>query len=224
MASNLAFPVLFPNQSGHLILPGPAGALELSVNLPEPGEARPGIVILCHPHPQHGGTMHNKVITMLDRSMHELGLTTVKFNFRGVGKSQGAFDNGVGETNDLLTVVNWVTQSHPAEALWLAGFSFGSYVVVRAAAQLSLARHLILVAPPVGRWDFILPELPMSLCLVVQGENDEIVDPQQVYDWVSAQKQAISLIKIPDTDHFFHRRLMDLRGVLKNALKPCLPP
>ena len=97
----------FPETAGSFLLPGPVGALELSVDLPEAAAARAGYAIVCHPHPLEGGTMHNKVVTMLARSLRELGLTTVRFNFRGVGASEGSYDNGRGETLDLLAVAQW---------------------------------------------------------------------------------------------------------------------
>lgn len=222
MIPDTSFPA-FLDQATSLILPGPVGSLEVLVSFPKPTETHPGVAIVCHPHPQHGGSMHNKVVTIVERSLRELGFITLRFNFRGVGGSEGDFDEGHGETDDLLTVAHWVMQTRPGNMLWLAGFSFGSYVAVRAIAQLPTVRQLILVAPPVNRWDFTLPDLPECSCLVVQGEEDEIVDPNAVYAWVSAQAKSLTLIRMPETDHFFHRRLMDLRGALKNALRPNLP-
>jgi alpha/beta superfamily hydrolase len=166
--------------------------------------------------------MHNKVVTMLERSLRESGLATVVFNFRGVGASQGTYDDGRGETDDLLAVAAWVQRTRPDDALWLAGFSFGSYVVSRAASQLPV-RQVILVAPPVSRWDFGQLAPPACPRLVIQGEADDIVDPQAVFDWVAAQADAPVLVRMPETGHFFHRRLMDLRGAIKNGIRNHLP-
>ncbi|MGH8234912.1 MAG: alpha/beta hydrolase [Rhodanobacteraceae bacterium] len=204
-------------------LPGPTGALEVATSTPEPAVARAGTVVICHPNPQQGGTMRNKVVTMLERSLREAGLATVRFNFRGVGVSVGEFDNGDGESGDLVAVVQWVRKARPDDALWLAGFSFGSYVALRCARSLA-ADALITVAPPAGMYE--LDEIAMPDCpwLVVQGEEDEVVDPQAVFDWIGTLDPKPTLIRMPDTGHFFHRRLMDLRGVVKNAVRAWLPP
>ncbi len=215
-------PVKFPSAAMTLSLPGPVGALEAAIDLPDADAARVGTAIVCHPHPQHGGSLHNKVVTMLARSLRESGLASVVFNFRGVGASQGSYDDGVGETADLLAVAAWVQRVRPDAALWLAGFSFGSYVVTRAAAQLPV-QQMILVAPPVSRWDFAAFISPCPL-LVIQGEADEVVDPAAVFAWAAALMPAPAVVRMPDTGHFFHRRLMDLRGAVKNGVRSNLPP
>jgi alpha/beta superfamily hydrolase len=216
-------PALFPQAAANIVLRGPAGALEAYAATPEADCARRGTAIVCHPHPQHGGTMHNKVVTIVERALRESGLATVTFNFRGVGASAGSFDDGRGETDDLLAVAHWVQNTRPGDALWLAGFSFGSYVAMRAAQSLPL-RQLISVAPPVGRWDFTALEAPACPWLVIQGETDEVVDAAAVYEFVAAQEHPPTLVRMPDTGHFFHRRLMDLRGAIKNGVRANLPP
>ena len=209
---------------GPLLLPGAAGAIELACSAPA-AEAGPraGVAIVAHPHPLQGGTMHNKVVTIAERALLELGLATVRFNFRGVGRSEGAHDDGVGETDDLVRVAEWARAQRPGDVLWLAGFSFGSYVTLRAASRLP-ARQLVLIAPPVGRWDFSAVAAPACPWLIVQGEDDEVVDAAAVFAWAAALEPAPALIRMPETGHFFHRRLMDLRGALKNALAANLPP
>ena len=216
-------PAVFPHNATGLTLPGPAGALEAAVGVPVPGTARNGVLVVCHPHPQHGGSMHNKVVTIIERAVRELGLATVVFNFRGVGGSAGSYDDGRGETDDLLAVAAWVRQVRPDAALWLAGFSFGSFVAASAAAQLPV-QQLILVAPPVSRWEFAKLASPPCPWLVIQGETDEVVDPEAVFAWVAAQAEPPALVRMPDTSHFFHRRLMDLRGAIKNGVRTNLPP
>lgn len=212
----------FPAASGALNLPGPAGLLESLVDLPEQ-DARRGTAVICHPHPLHGGTMHNKVVTMLSRSLVELGLATVRFNFRGVGASAGSYDDGNGETDDLRAVVDWVRRERPDDALWLAGFSFGSYVALRAAASLAL-QQLIQIAPPVGRWAFETITPPDCPWLIVQGEADEVVDPAAVFAWAANLPKNAQLVRMAETSHFFHRRLMDLRGAVKHGVRDNLPP
>lgn len=213
----------FPTDSATLTLPGPAGTLEVAVDLPEDATAAlPLVAIVCHPLPTEGGTMHNKVVTMAARALRELGATTVRFNFRGTGASEGAFDEGRGEAEDLHAVAAWVRAARPADTLWLAGFSFGAYVSLRAAAALQPGL-LLSIAPPAGRWDFDAIATPTMPWLVIQGEADEIVDPQAVYAWLDGLKSGAQLVRMPDTSHFFHRKLMDLRGAIKHGVKPYLP-
>lgn len=215
---------VFPDANADLKLSGPAGVLEASIMLPEPECALPGTVVICHPHPVHGGSMHNKVVTMIERSLRELGLRTVRFNFRGVGESEGEYDDGRGETLDLLAVAEWVREQRPDDDLWLAGFSFGAYVSLLGARHLPI-KQMISVAPPAGRWDFSAVLSPPCPWLVVQGEDDDVVEPQAVFDWVDAfpESDRPTLVRMPDTGHFFHRRLMDLRGALKNGVRANLP-
>ena len=216
-------PAAFPSESANVTLRGGAGAIEAVASSPDAKDARKGTAIVCHPHPLQGGTMHNKVVTMIERSLRALGLATIIFNFRGVGASEGTFDDGRGETDDVLAIAEWVQRLRPDDALWLAGFSFGSYVAARAASQLP-ARQLISVAPPIGRWDFDALAYPSCPWLIIQGETDDVVDPQAVYAWVAARSDPPTLVRLPETGHFFHRRLMDLRDLIKNGVRSNLPP
>ena len=213
----------FPTVSGPLVLDGPVGALEVSIDLPEGDVApRPLSVVLCHPLSTEGGSMHNKVVTMAARSLRELGATTVRFNFRSVGESAGHFDHGNGERDDLLAVVAWVKQQRPDDALWLAGFSFGAYVSLSAANAVQPGA-LISIAPPAGRWNFDKIVLPTCPWLLIQGDEDEVVEPQAVYAWVDTLKHKPKLIRMPGTSHFFHRKLIDLRGAIQHGVKHWLP-
>ena len=160
-------PEEFPERHTEFRLRGPAGALECVCDVPEAELERPATVVLCHPHPQHGGTMHNKVVTILERSMRELGLRTVRFNFRGVGESEGSFDDGYGETDDLFAVTEWVRRTREDDDLWLGGFSFGAYIALRAAQNLQLGQ-LISIAPAVERYEFHELSHPNCPWLVVQ--------------------------------------------------------
>ncbi|MCA0393536.1 MAG: alpha/beta fold hydrolase [Proteobacteria bacterium] len=216
----------FPDTAATVLLPGPAGALEVAVDPPEADAApRPLVAIVCHPLPTEGGTMHNKVVTMVARSLRELGATTVRFNFRGTGNSEGAFDHGDGELDDLRAVAAWVRAQRPRDTLWLAGFSFGAYVSLRAVAELQPGLVLSIAPPVSGRgWDFDAIPLPTMPWLVIQGEHDEIVDPQSVYDWLERRDAQAELVRMPDTSHFFHRKLIDLRGAIKHGVHAYLPP
>jgi len=217
-AAPVESPEFFPAERSEFLLRGPAGVLECAVDVPEPAKERPITIVICHPHPQHGGSMRNKVVTIIERSMRELGLRTVRFNYRGVGASEGAFDDGYGETDDLFAVVEWVRRTRPHDKLWLGGFSFGAYISLRAAANLSLGQ-LISIAPPVDRYDF--DKLPRPECpwLVVQGDEDDVVSTDAVQTWAEQTKPPPDLIVMPQAGHFFHRRLMDLRGLLKNGVR-----
>lgn len=212
----------FPASRSEFLLRGPAGALECISDVPKADHERAGTIVICHPHPQHGGTMHNKVVTILERSMRELGLRTVRFNFRGVGASEGSFDDGYGETDDLFAVTEWVRRARPDDVLWLGGFSFGAYIALRAAQNLHLGQ-LISIAPAVGRYQFRELSHPGCPWLVVQGDEDEVVRIEDVREWVDGLEPTPDLVVMHEAGHFFHRRLMDLRGLLKNGVREHLP-
>jgi alpha/beta superfamily hydrolase len=212
----------FPTTRSELYLRGPAGPIECAVDVPEDGQALPATIIICHPHPQHGGNMHNKVVTILERAMRELGLRTVRFNFRGVGQSEGEFDDGYGETDDLFAVAEWVRRTRPNDALWLGGFSFGSYIATRAALNLDVGQ-LITIAPPVDRYAFDSLHHPECPWLVVQGDEDEVVPIDAVLAWADGLQPSPDMVVMKGADHFFHRRIMDLRGLLKNGVREQLP-
>jgi alpha/beta superfamily hydrolase len=216
-------PDQFPGEEASFALQGPAGKLETITNVADPAEARRGVAVICHPNPVQGGTMHNKVVTMVERSLRESGLDTVRFNFRGTGASEGSYDDGNGESDDLAAIVRWVRQVRPGDALWLAGFSFGSYVSLRNAAALK-ADALISIAPPADRYRFETIALPQCPWLVVMGEEDEVVEPKKVFDWIDSLAKKPELVRMPETGHFFHRRLMDLRGAIKHVVQEWLPP
>ena len=216
-------PAGFPAEASAFTLTGPAGALECISDVAERADARRGVAVVCHPNPVQGGTMHNKVVTMVERALRESGLDTLRFNFRGTGASAGSYDDGNGESEDLAAVVAWLRRVRPGDALWLAGFSFGSYVTIRNAVRLK-ADALVSIAPPVGRWSMTDDALPSCPWLVVMGEADEVVEPQAVFDWIDGMDKPPELIRMPETGHFFHRRLMDLRGAVKHAVQDWLPP
>lgn len=206
----------FPSTETTFLLPGPAGNLELIAT--PPGETkRNAIAIICHPHPLFGGTMNNKVVSTLARSFKDLGLPTVRFNFRGVGKSEGKFDEGMGEVEDLLAVVKWVQKVSPETELWLAGFSFGGFIAASVAVQIPISQ-LVTVAPQVSRFTSI--SFPPITCpwILVQGDEDEIVSPEEVYAWVETLNPKPKLIRLPGADHFFHGQLLVLRQKLTDAL------
>ena len=212
----------FPTSRQDFFLRGPAGKLECVADVPDSADERPATCVICHPHPLHGGTMHNKVVTIIERAMRELGLRTIRFNFRGAGESEGEHDEGYGETDDLFAVTEWVRHTRPDDELWLAGFSFGSYITLRAAQNLKLGQ-LITIAPPVDRYEFSNVQHPNCPWLVVQGDEDEIVTLEDVKCWLEDVDPPPDFLVMEMASHFFHRRLMDLRGLLKNGVRPSLP-
>jgi len=138
---------------GEGLIAGPSGALEVASLCPSKAADANLVVIVCHPHPLQGGTWTNKVVTTVCRYLNRLNLACVRFNFRGVGQSSGTYDEGVGESCDLISVIEWVTASYPHVRVALVGFSFGAFVAYRVAGQQVLA-HLVLIAPPVPRYGF----------------------------------------------------------------------
>lgn len=213
----------FPCGNAPFFLDGPMGRIELLTSCPAPDKIVAATAVLCHPHTLHGGTMHNKVVHTLARGFVDLGLRTVRFNFRGAGASAGSYDHGVGETEDLLAVLDWVRAQCPHDALWLAGFSFGAYVALRACARRPVA-GLITVAPPVNLYDFtVLPSAPTPW-LVIQGEQDEIVPALAVVSWAQRLTSVPDLMLMTGAGHFFHQRLGDLRTVVTGSLTRHFPP
>ena len=195
-----------------LVINGPAGPIEALVERP-PGAIAGTIAVCCHPHPLFGGTMQNKVVHTLARAAQDHGITSIRFNFRGVGGSGGAFDNGVGESDDAAAVADWSRRELGAGWLWALGFSFGSYVALRLAAMRD-ARLLVTVAPPVQRFDFARLAVPRCPWLVVQGDADELVDHEAVLGWTRLLEPAPEVRILPGVEHFFHGRLTVLRALV----------
>ncbi|KQU78540.1 MULTISPECIES: alpha/beta hydrolase [unclassified Rhizobacter] len=188
--------------------PGPAGALECALDRPE-GESR-GVAVICHPHPQQGGTMDNKVVQTLARAFLQLGYRTVRFNFRGVAASEGAWDEGQGEIDDALAVI--AAHRDPALPLALAGFSFGGYVASQAAARLpegAKVERLVLVGPSTQKQK--VAPVPEET-LVIHGESDDIVPLSATLDW--ARPQSLPVVVIPGVGHFFHGQLALLKNLV----------
>ena len=203
---------------------GPAGLLE--VVMEEPDQAPLGLAVIAHPHPLHGGTMDNKVVHTLCRAFVLAGWRAVRFNFRGVGQSAGVWDEGRGETVDMLSVVShhMADPAFKGLPLALAGFSFGGYVAAQTHARLTEAaaqgrgpaapQQLVLVSPATSRNE--VPTVP-SHTLVVEGEQDDVVPLSSILDW--ARPQNLPVTVIPGTGHFFHGQLTVLREVVVRHLR-----
>ena len=208
-------------QTQRLTLSGPAGPLESlrdePLHLP-PGTHGRGVAVIAHPHPLYGGTMNNKVVQTLARAFVQCGFTAVRFNFRGVGASAGAFDHGVGEVADLLGVVDQVAPA--GMPLALAGFSFGAFTACQAVATLWPRRALdsiVLVGTAASRFEVApLPPEAHERTLVVHGEQDDTVPLAAVMDW--ARPQMLPVTVIPGVEHFFHGQLTLLKHLVVRHL------
>ena len=203
-------------QTEYLLQEGPTGVLEVAIDRPS-GDAV-GIAVLAHPHPLHGGTLSNKVVQTLARACVLAGWTAVRFNFRGVGRSEGSYDEGRGELADLLSVIE--TQA-PSGPLCLAGFSFGAFVTSHAASQLQgqrEIRRLVLVGTAASRFDVapVAPELHLRT-LVMHGEQDDTVPLASVMEW--ARPQVLPVLVVPGGGHFFHGQLPLLRELILRHLR-----
>jgi alpha/beta superfamily hydrolase len=186
---------------------GPAGALECAIDEPERVQ---GVAVLCHPHPQFGGTMDNKVVHTLARACVQLGWRAVRFNFRGIGASQGAWDDGRGELDDALAVAAAFRDA--ALPLALGGFSFGGYVATHAAARLQNVERLVLIAPAVT--NFSVAAVSQDT-LLMHGERDDVVPLAAVFDW--ARPLSLPVTVIPGAGHFFHGQQTLLKNLIVGA-------
>lgn len=199
------------------LISGPIGQLEVELTVPEQAN-RHYVAIIGHPHSLQGGTMRNKVVTTMARAFKELGIASLRFNFRGVGQTAGAYDAGIGESEDMLFLAQRWLQEMPEVTLLFAGFSFGSYVAYRAAAQ-SAHALLITIAPSVHHYDYTEFTPSPSPWIVVQGDADEIVPAQLVVDFATQAKPPLRLLPFTETGHFFHGKLIELKLRLMDAIR-----
>lgn len=197
-----------------ILLPGPAGELETLIT---PKTTTNQIAIICHPHPLFSGTMHNKVVTTLSKTFQHLNMQTIRFNFRGVGKSTGSYADGVGEQQDLAFIIEWARQSSPQAEIWLAGFSFGAYISISVAAKNNYA-GLVSIAPPVNHFAF--DELPVITYpwIIAQGDQDDVVPAVEVYAWIDKLEPQPKVLRFPEAGHFFHGGLTLLKEKLIEEL------
>lgn len=221
------------NLENSFFIQGPAGKLEARSAKFSGEQAQSDIIgIVCHPHPLYKGTMDNKVVTTIVKAWIELGLATIRFNFRGVEKSEGQYGEGKGEIMDLHAILQWVMQNNPNKTIWLAGFSFGSAVAFQGALS-SQVQALLTVAPPVNHFDFINKDLNENKntnnriinCpwIIIHGDQDEVVPINEVealVEKVKLQKDDIKFIVMHGASHFFHQQLIELKNNIIDAMKP----
>lgn len=208
--------------TGHhrLLIQGPKNIIEVVVSVPEQVDTK-FFALIGHPHPLQEGTMDNKVVTTTGRSLLTLHFPVIRFNFRGVGQTGGEFDQGVGETEDMVYLIHLWQQAYPAAKLILSGFSFGSYVAFRA-AQVVNPQCLILIAPPVHRFTYDLTQVKSLPTVIFQGDIDEVVPAQEVAQFAQSFEQPIPLEWFLDTGHFFHGKLIELREAVVKWVQRCL--
>jgi uncharacterized protein len=198
-------------------LAGPAGVLE-GLLQERDAHDHAWTAVVCHPHPQKGGTLNNKVVHRVASVLHELDAAVLRFNFRGVGRSAGAFDGGTGELEDARAALRWMEARYPEAHRWVAGFSFGAGVAARLAASEPTVERVILVAPPVASSDFSVLESAAVRKLVIQGTRDDLCPLaalEAVFPTWAAPK---ALIRVEGASHFFDRQLAALADALRRGL------
>lgn len=195
-----------------LRIDGPCGKIEVVVE--DPGPDRRGLALIAHPHPLHGGTLDNKVVSTIANTLHELGYVAVRPNFRGVGMSEGEYDHGQGEIQDMLAVHDFVRARYPDLPLVLAGFSFGAYVQSVVSETLR-PTHLLLVGPAVGMFQMGRAPCPT---IVIHGEHDDVAPTPAAQAWAAQHGFTFALVR--EADHFFHKKLGELKDHIL-TLCPC---
>ena len=195
--------------SESISIPGPAGQLETRITAADTNDW----AILCHPHPLYGGTMHDPVLDAIAEVLVPHGIGCARFNFRGVGASEGAYDQGAGKVDDLVAVHDWLVVAHAPDAIWLAGYSFGSNVVWRAQSRIPNVARIVLVAPPVASMDYSGDA--RANVVVLAGTNDQFVDRDALNAW---SDRRFDVRFIDGGDHFFAGRWDALGSALRSLL------
>jgi alpha/beta superfamily hydrolase len=193
---------------------GPAGALEILEEMPAGTPA--AVAVICHPHPLHGGSLNNKVVHQMAKTFTELGAASIRFNFRGIGESEGEYDEGRGELQDLLAVAAWAQARWPEVPLWLGGFSFGGFIALQAAQKLAPQR-LVSVAPAVNYFTDSALNLSGISWLLIQGDADDIVPAELVTGWTGSLEFQPQLVLLKGAGHFFHGRLNELKQTIVDS-------
>lgn len=208
---------LLSQRSQKIFIPGNCGHLESLYSSPLAGSSEI-VAVVCHPHPLHGGSMHNKVVTTIAKTFDSINAHTIRFNFRGVGDSIGEFDAGCGETEDLLSIIKWLKIKHPKAKIVTAGFSFGSYICCKAATKINPSM-LITIAPAIIRQNYENIPSFQGPWLLVQGTADELTDTNAVLAWAKKQIAPPKVITITNASHFFHGKLQLLQQQLVANIK-----
>jgi hypothetical protein len=201
-----------------LFVPGPAGPIETSLSEGDPARAS---IVLCHPHPQYGGSMHDAVLDTIERAAQRSSMATVKFNFRGVGASEGDYDHGIGEVDDLLAVLDWLRVERPSAKLWLGGYSFGSNIVWRALDSATDTALVLLVAPPIGAMDYAAHTGLHAAVEVIYGDHDAFIDAAELERWATTAASRVRTTTVAGADHFFGGMHAALAEAVEQVLARC---
>ena len=201
--------------AGNLFIPAEHGLLEAILKEPRDGSPK-GVALVLHPHPLGGGTMHNKVVFRAAAALNDSGLTTLRFNFRGVGQSTGKHDEGRGELNDVRAGLDYLSRHYPGQRITLCGFSFGSRVGLEVGIEDPRVAFLIGIGTPLEKYDFDFLTACRKPLLLVHGEHDEFGDVEQVRQLAAdlEKNTPVKLIVVPGTGHFFENRLDDLKRAI----------
>ena len=194
---------------------GPAGRLESLLDEPE-GAPR-AEVVFGHPHPQQGGTMHTKVVYRGAKAFRQIGCAVLRFNFRGVGASEGSFDDGRGEADDFRTALSFMADRYPGVELWAAGFSFGAWIALTVGAADPRVRVLVGIAPPV-HYDMASVQASEKPTFIIHGERDELIPLQQIWTFYSAMREPKELVVIDAADHLFDGKVLEVGGAIQDLL------
>ena len=205
-----------------VIINGPAGRIEGRYH--QNTNPKAPVALVLHPHPLYGGTMNNKVTYSLYRNFVNNGFSVLRVNFRGVGKSEGKFDNGIGELLDVTAIINWLhDQNMQATEFWIAGFSFGAWIALQTVMRRPELENYILVAPPASKYDFNFIVPCTSAGLVIQGSKDEITkeaDSAKLAEKLSAREGAEVIYQaVSGADHFFKDHMAEFDEIIDNHIK-----
>jgi hypothetical protein len=215
MTETLVLPAAGHHSAG--LIDGPAGALEVELGAPDAGEVR-ALSVICHPHPMYGGALTNKVVYALARSAQASGYAALRFNFRGVGKSSGAYDRGVGEIEDACAAAAWLREQYPERPLVIQGFSFGAFISLCAAARLE-ARGLVTISvPAAGYLERAAPPSPDCPWLAVHSRDDDVVAYDDTAAMLKQYQPAPHLATLDGAGHFYHGHLNELRDIVQPFL------
>lgn len=197
-------------------IPGPAGPLEVLIDLPA-GAPR-AAVVFAHPLPTHGGTMHTKVVFQSAKALARIGCAVLRFNFRGVGRSAGDWDEGRGEKDDYRAALDYFAAQYPDSELWAAGFSFGSYIAMTCGAEDARVCSLIAIAPPVNRYDFGAVTQSNKPKFIIHGESDELIPLRLVREFYAQLAEPKELVEIDRATHLFDGQASEVGDTLEDLL------
>jgi alpha/beta superfamily hydrolase len=198
-------------------IPGPVGPLEALLDAPA-GEPR-AAVVFAHPLPTHGGTMHTKVVFQSAKALARIGCAVLRFNFRGVGMSAGAWDNGRGELDDCKAALAYMAGTYPGIELWAAGFSFGAYIATTAGADDDRVCALIAIAPPVDKYEFASVKMSPKPKFIIHGERDELISLKLVRHFYAQLQEPKELIEIDRANHLFDGQASEVGDALADLLE-----